>query len=198
MSSISCHPYRTYIPRGATQIVIGSIPPQRFCLKPVRLYNDDVNFYYGSRSNAFWKILSEISGVPLTYSNTSHAIAQRRKLLKSMNTGISDIIEKCIHVNASASDQHLEILEYRDIGDVLKKHTAIRTILCTSEFVRKHLMKQLCVRPIKNKAKAYTFSFNGSLYALYVLYSPSPQALKGLGKNGAKIRLEQYSSYFKM
>ena len=48
---ISTHPYEPYIPDNATKLIIGSIPPQRFCIKHSIIDNDDVKFYYGSKDN---------------------------------------------------------------------------------------------------------------------------------------------------
>jgi len=49
------HPFEAFIPSGATKLIIGTIPPERFSQK--KLFCDDVNFYYGSRDNAFWELL---------------------------------------------------------------------------------------------------------------------------------------------
>ena len=51
------HPFPPFVPTNATKLIIGSIPPQRFCNQKengISLYPDDVNFYYGSRDNSFW------------------------------------------------------------------------------------------------------------------------------------------------
>ena len=57
----SIHPYREYIPENASKLIIGTIPPFRFCVSgEKRLYPRDVDFYYGSRDNGFW--LTSASG----------------------------------------------------------------------------------------------------------------------------------------
>ena len=56
----STHPYEPFIPLNAEKLIIGTIPPIRFCIKEREIFDDDVNFYYGSRDNAFWPIIENI------------------------------------------------------------------------------------------------------------------------------------------
>lgn len=51
MDKKSTHPFAPEIPEGATKLIIGTMPPYRFCNTDEALYDDDVNFYYGSRDN---------------------------------------------------------------------------------------------------------------------------------------------------
>ena len=69
---LSIHPYEPYIPEGATRLIIGTMPNKRFCVrmpeldelpgtcKLPNLQPEDVNFYYGSNDNSFWKLVSAI------------------------------------------------------------------------------------------------------------------------------------------
>lgn len=79
----SIHPYEPYIPEGATKLIIGTMPPFRFCTSGGRvLHNNDVNFYCGSRDNYFWKLLSEMTGTSLEFVNATEAVDQRKQLLQ--------------------------------------------------------------------------------------------------------------------
>ena len=62
MDKKSTHPFAPEIPEGATKLIIGTMPPYRFCNTDEALYDDDVNFYYGSRDNYFWELVSDASG----------------------------------------------------------------------------------------------------------------------------------------
>ena len=44
---ISVHPYQPFVPPQATKLIVGTMPPLRFCTEPRLLYEDDVDFYYG-------------------------------------------------------------------------------------------------------------------------------------------------------
>lgn len=84
MSERSIHPYKPYIPDGATKMIIGTTPPYRFC-NGQALFDNDVNFYYGSRDNYFWELVEKATGAKLTYANTQEAIVERKKLLSALN-----------------------------------------------------------------------------------------------------------------
>ena len=95
MNKKSTHPFAPEIPEGATKLIIGTMPPYRFCNTDEMLYDDDVNFYYGSRDNYFWELVSDASGKRLTYANTQEAINERKKLLADLHMGMVDMIVSC-------------------------------------------------------------------------------------------------------
>ena len=45
MNEYTSHPYEEYIPENATKLILGTIPPYRFCIRQ-GLHADDVDFYY--------------------------------------------------------------------------------------------------------------------------------------------------------
>ena len=54
MEARSRHPYQPFVPENATKLIIGSIPPFRFCEASNRkLYSDDVDFTMGHMTTAF-------------------------------------------------------------------------------------------------------------------------------------------------
>ena len=89
MDKKSTHPFAPEIPEGATKLIIGTMPPYRFCNTDEMLYDDDVNFYYGSRDNYFWELVSDASGKRLTYANTQEAIDERKRLLADLHRHLS-------------------------------------------------------------------------------------------------------------
>ena len=83
MSEISKHPYEEFIPNGANRLIIGTIPPYRFCHQnEEKLFSSDANFYYGSKNNYFWKLLSDILNVKLQYINFEEATEERKQRYK--------------------------------------------------------------------------------------------------------------------
>ena len=200
MNTISVHPYKPFIPETATRLIIGSIPPLRFC-SPAgtrALFPNDVDFYYGSRSNSFWEILSAITGTQLEYRNGAVAVAQRKELLNSLHTGITDIIKTCVHDNGNADDASLREITYKDIRALLHEHPYIDTLIYTSEFIVK-LMNAAGVPDQKRHThwdktrKNGMVSINGKNYTVHVLYSPSPNALRSIRH---ETRLAQYQEVF--
>lgn len=194
---ISKHPYTPFIPPGATRLLIGSIPPARFCIEETPLHASDVDFYYGSKDNAFWSLLEEVFEEKLDKSTTQEAIAQRKALLMKHGIGITDIIATCIRTNQSASDEDLMDLELKDLNQLLIDHPSIHTLIYTSEFVKKQVNKQLKCKHLidKTNRKKQTIRVNGKEYQVRILYSPSPSGLRNLGVNGRLKRLNQYKEF---
>lgn len=194
----STHPFEPYIPADSEKLIIGTIPPPRFCKEPYQLYENDVNFYYGSRDNYFWGILEEVFERKLDYSNTEQAVQQRKDLLKELKIGITDIVDSCLHNGGSAKDSDLKDIEYKDIKSLLQKYPAIDTLIYTSEFVKKLMNKHFgtshsIVDPSNRKKQSV--KIGGKEYQVKILYSPSPLALINLGNGGAEKRKEQYLEF---
>lgn len=194
---ISKHPFEPFIPVGATKLIIGTIPPPRFCKEPYQLHDDDVNFYYGSRDNSFWPLLEEIFNEKLDYQNNASTIDQRKQLLDKLGIGITDIIADCTHANDSAEDRHLNVIKHKDLEILLRDNPGINTLIYTSEFVKKLVNEYFktyhLIDPINRKKQ--TIKINGKVFQVRILYSPSPLALRGLGENGDTKRKEQYRDF---
>ena len=139
----SIHPFEPFIPNGATKLIIGTIPPPRFCKEPYKLFEDDVNFYYGSRDNAFWHLLQETFDVKFQHKNSEDSIEERKQFLEKIGIGIMDIIAECNHINDFASDNKLNDIKHQDLKKILARYPAIRTLIYTSEAVKKELFKYL-------------------------------------------------------
>lgn len=194
MEIISKHPFAPLIPVGATKLIIGTIPPPRFCKEGYKLLEGDVNYYYGSRDNLFWPLLGEIFNTSFNYVNNGEAIAERKKILEKFNIGITDIIANCIHEKDSALDKNLKEIVLKDIDSLLINFPTIDTLIYTSEFVKKlinnHFKTYHSLDPLNSKHQ--NVKINGKLFTVYILYSPSPLALINMGENGAEKRKEQY------
>ena len=193
----SQHPYCPYIPANAKKLIVGSIPPYRFCInKPDELREGDVNFYYGADDNEFWKLISEVLNVRLDFSNTETAIKQRKDLLDKFNIGITDLVQSCIHKNQKSSDRDLEILQVKHLRDVLEEHPSIEALLPTSQFVKSLIGKEneTEYRVINKECREYQISFNGrKYYKVILLYSPSRRVCNPVTVNK---RFAQYEKVF--
>ena len=195
----SIHPYAPFIPDGADKLIIGTIPPARFCNKSFPLHMDDVNFYYGSRDNSFWELMGLIFGKKFDRSNTSNAVNQRKEFLRSISAGITDTITECIHVDGSASDNKLLIIEYHcGLSELLDNHQGIKTLIYTSNFVKRQMNEIFHTYHSidKTNSRKQSIIINNRTYPVHILYSPSPQALRNIGQNGAIKREDQYKEIF--
>ena len=195
MENRSKHPFDPYIPENATKLIIGTIPPYRFCVQ--NLEPGDVNFYYGSKDNYFWTLISEITETNLDFENSEYAVNQRKKLLCNLNIGITDIIESCLHYNKKSDDNSLKDINLKPIKELLSKYPNIDTLLYTSEYVKKKINeiadKSYHDWSDKTQRKCTTV-INGKRYDVIILYSPSPNALRGVK---AETRLKQYENVFR-
>ncbi len=191
----SKHPYKPFIPQKATKLIIGTMPPYRFCIKPKELLDGDVDFYYGSKDNYFWDLLSEVTGIQLNQENSKETINQCKSLLTTLNIGITDIVEKCIHKDKKSDDASLEIITLKPIKELLLQNPQIDTLIYTSAFVIKQV-NQIADKSYHNwkiPNKTGTVIMNGKEYNVVVLYSPSPTALRRIT---AETRFRQYKNVF--
>ncbi|MDE6945841.1 MAG: hypothetical protein K2P14_01520 [Anaeroplasmataceae bacterium] len=202
MATISVHPYEPHICQEATKLIIGTIPPYRFCTNGMEeLYKEDVDFYYGSRDNYFWDLMSEITNQELQRENSKEEIEKRKALLDSLKVGIMDVVKTCIHKNKHSSDKSLNILELNSelIKEKLLEFPSINTLIYTSRFV----ISQMINKSISDKGYHNWISkdkmdgiidINGKKYQVRILYSPSPSASRRVSK---QKRLERYKAVFK-
>lgn len=197
----SIHPYEPYIPADATKLIVGTMPPFRFCAAGGRkLYETDVDFYYGSRDNAFWKLLSEVTGVPLDFAPTPAAVAQRKELLTRLHMGITDVVGSCIHRDGKSDDGSLLDIQPKPLNQLLLDYPRITELIYTGRTEVKRLVNQYFAdkSPRRRTADAPPGEYvriNGKAYAVTRLYSPSPIALWSVS---ADTRREQYRKVFSL
>jgi len=136
---IETHPFEPFIPDNIQTLIIGSFPGR----EQTQILLDETHWYYGSKRNQFWTILSGVYGIPL---NTK---AERITLFSEAGIGITDILLKVKRTKNTNLDENLEIIEYnkKNLESIFKKHN-IKNILFTSKFVEKHFKK--CFPDIKN------------------------------------------------
>jgi ribosomal protein S18 acetylase RimI-like enzyme/G:T/U-mismatch repair DNA glycosylase len=193
------HPFKPYIPENATKLIIGTIPPPRFAKN--ELFNEDVNFYYGSKDNNFWDIIEKIANINFKKENTQEEIEKRKKFLDDNKIGICDIVYKTNRKNEnSAADEDLIDIEPLDIiNEILVKYPTIDTLIYTSKFVKTQMTqllkklyeKEICHISSEDKDKK-TLTINDKIYNVAILYSPSNNANRRISN---EQRIEQYKKY---
>ena len=193
-----------YIPKNATKLIIGTMPPAWLCNKKAK--GDYIDFFYGSCDNYFWNIMRFLDDTKIkklsdkdlnTYKNIKFDnVDACKKFLDDNNIGIVDIVENCIHNNNSAADNDLLSIKNINLIKILEENKKIKEIFCTSEFAKTLIGVYYAKKIIKNEYdKHYTVSFSEkdtSLnYDLFILYSPTRRIFNRY-KNNSEKYLENY------
>ncbi len=214
------HPYKPFIPKNATKLIVGTLPPPRFTsgeLKP-----DDVNFCYGSRDGLLWPVLDKLFDLNLKFENTEEAIQQRKQFLKNRGIGICDVVESSRRDKIDASDLGMQLVELRDLVGILRKYENIDTLLFTGGnskngpeyFFRRHLKsldEEIKMKVVSNEVpRVHQFLLDGRSIKTVSLTAPSGSANRAIGSmdlyksiktknpkfNTIDFRILQYKGYF--
>jgi G:T/U-mismatch repair DNA glycosylase len=212
------HPYPPFIPEKATKLIVGTIPPPRFSGQ--RLYQDDVNFCYGSKHGLLWPILDTIYDLHLVYRHNEKAVEQRKDFLKNFGIGICDMIESCEREKNNASDLGMDQIKLRNLIGYLKAFPRINTLLFMGgqskngpEYLfRRHLgnfglkLQTLSVE----SPRIHQFILDDRRIKTISLISPSNAANRSIGANAKfkeekrlnknfttlQFRIDQYRKFF--
>lgn len=198
-----------YTPKDATALLIGTFPSILVRKAFGRLRPTDVDFFYGSADNNFWKDLGKIYGRTFRQDQTREAIEEREQLMDNLKLGLSDVVLSC-ETNGSAMDLALQNIELNHhLVEVLDKHPTINKLYFTSssgktnaesmslkilrDANRLSKMKILQTGP---RIRNFIFHDNKNRerqFTSITLYSPSPLA-EQYGITPEK-RLAQYKEY---
>ena len=111
------HPYEPFNIADAKTLIIGNTPPARFAFK--NLQEGDVDWYYGSRYNAFWSLLEQSCKTKQPLSTKE----ERQNFFKENSIGIFDTIEQCSRAKGcGASDGDLYNIVLVDVLSLLEKN----------------------------------------------------------------------------
>ena len=183
------HPYPPFFPENCRKLIVGTLPPPRFSTGA--LYDDDVDFCYGSRFGLLWPILERIFDRPLTYENTAHAIEQRKQLLARNRVGICDMVESCMRDRMEASDQGMKDIRLRDLKGILERQPSVETLLFMGgnskngpEYLfRKHVKESGIEMTLSEPGspRIHTIEISGRRLTCVSLISPSSAANRSIG-----------------
>ena len=185
------HPYQPFIPKGATKLIVGTLPPPRFTTGMLK--TGDVNFCYGSIDGQLWKILDTIFNLDLKFETTNEAINQRKAFLKREKIGICDMVECAYREKIDASDIGMKNAELRNLIGYLQKHKTVNTLLFTGGnskngpeyFFRKHIKSHgITLQLVNNDTpKIHEFQIDGRKIRTVSLTAPSGSANRAVGSN---------------
>ncbi|MEO8721886.1 MAG: uracil-DNA glycosylase family protein [Ginsengibacter sp.] len=132
MEEIETHPFKAFIPENVAVIIVGSFPGREVTHK---ILSED-EWFYGSKRNQFWKIISGVYGVNLQKRSDKQALFIKHGI------GMVDLFLKIKRREDNNTDSNLEIVALNDkeIKKVLQNQN-IHSIFFTSKFVEKSFMK---------------------------------------------------------
>ncbi|WP_438424943.1 uracil-DNA glycosylase family protein [Aquimarina macrocephali] len=212
------HPYEPFFPKGATKLIVGTLPPPRFTTGVLK--KGDVNFCYGSISGLLWPVLDRIFDLDLKFETTQNAIHQRKNFLTSRGIGVCDIVHSCEREKIDASDLGMQNSTLRDVISYLKQYPQIDTLLFTGGnskngpeyFFRRHLKGyDLKLEVVSNDIpRIHRFSLEDRIINTVSLTAPSGAANRSIGSlqeykilkkanpkfNTIDFRVMQYQKYF--
>lgn len=212
------HPYPPYIPKRATKLIVGTIPPPRF--SKGQLFESDVDFCYGSKYGLLWPILDRIFDLELSYQNSEMAIVERQAFLEANGIGICDMVENCHRNKIDASDLGMKDIRLRNIVHYLNENTHVSTLLLMGgnskngpEYLLRSQLRSQGIKLIStsnNRPKVHEFHIEQRPIKTVSLISPSSAANRSIGgdpyykiqksKNPnystLDFRIEQYRFFF--
>ncbi|WP_122893966.1 uracil-DNA glycosylase family protein [Arcobacter peruensis] len=213
------HPYEPFIKEDTKKLIVGTLPPPRFCTKAYKV--NDVDFCYGSQDGLLWKALDVIFDLKLEYLNTKEEVTKRKNFLIKEKIGVCDIVNSCKREKIDASDLGMSEVELRDILKYIKEFKNIETIIFTGgnskngpEYFLRKILKEKNIKFMqtsKEIPKVHEFSFDNRVIKTISLTSPSNAANRFIGSNSLykenkiknpayttfDFRVEQYEKVFK-
>ena len=212
------HPYKPFIQKDTTKLIVGTLPPPRF--SSGELLEKDVDFCYGSYYNSLWLYIDKIHNLNLRYDNSDEAVQQRKRFLVKHKIGVCDMVESAERVKVDASDLGMKNIRLRDLLGYLKKFPKIDTLLFTGGnskngpeyFFRKHIKEHgLKLILVSNEIpRIHQFQMDNRTIKTVSLTSASGSANRAIGSmplyqqlknqnpdfNTFDFRVMQYREFF--
>lgn len=213
------HPYEPYLHKNTKKIIVGTLPPPRFCTKEYKA--NDVDFCYGSQDGLLWKALDVIFNLKLEYQNTKEEVQKRKNFLIKEKIGVCDIVHSCKREKIDASDLGMSDVQLRDILNYIRVYENIDTIIFTGgnskngpEYFLRKILKEKNIKFTQTSneiPKVHEFAFEQRIIKTISLTSPSNAANRFIGSNALykekkkknssystfDFRVEQYKKVFK-
>lgn len=201
-AEVQTHPYQPFVPETAKVLILGSAPPSRFCTQePKRLFDKDMDWYYGScgrNCNLLWEMLFRVfepEDLP-ELDQLRRLDAERmartpfqsdflQNRLKRWELGMLDILARFKRRSGKSSDADLTPLEFTPLLSILAAATSVKAICCAGRHrVLEWLLRYLDAQKITVSYESEGYSFElpqidhpaktPRLIRILVLPSPSP------------------------
>ncbi len=110
------HPFEPLFDEDSKILILGSFPS---------VTSREVNFYYGHKSNRFWKVMALVLDHPWL-----ETVEEKKKMLLDHHVALWDVIESC-EIKAS-SDASIKDVKVNDIKSIITK-SKITMIACNGD-----------------------------------------------------------------
>jgi G:T/U-mismatch repair DNA glycosylase len=133
---IENHPWKRFpeIDNNCTHLIIGSFPPNKFTTHNEKQTFCDMDFFYGSKENAFWELFVEAKNQKIKLPND---LDNLKKYLRDNNWVITDIIKSTQRKKDTAYDTDLINIEWNsDLINDIFTYNKIQKIYFTSKWVK--------------------------------------------------------------
>ncbi|HCO67086.1 MAG TPA: DNA glycosylase [Dysgonomonas sp.] len=145
MSTIEHHPLPPFLPEEARLLMLGSFPPKK--------ERWSMDFYYPNFQNDMWRIFGLIFFDDKNYfisgDNKSFDKEKLENFLIEKHIAISDMAISVIRHKDNASDNFLEIVEPRNIKEILAKIPMCNTVVTTGQKATDIFTKIMDIEPPK-------------------------------------------------
>ncbi len=126
---IETHPLEPFLPKNAKVLMLGSFPP------PLARWSE--YFYYPNFTNDMWRIMGLIFFQDKDYlmdvANKQINLDKIVAFCQQQGIALNDTVYKAYRQQGNASDKFLEVIEERNIRELLDKIPACEMIITTGE-----------------------------------------------------------------
>lgn len=153
------HPEWHHPVQNMNVLILGTFPPHQNKRK--------YEFYYPNPSNHFWQVLAAIANYEIAEYEKEPAVAERKKLMETLNVGIQNIGKVILRKDKSAADEDIKHEEFQDLLKIFNESKSLSVILLTGytgksstyySFLR-YLDEKKISHTLPEKVKAgYTFT----------------------------------------
>ncbi|MBP6116479.1 MAG: uracil-DNA glycosylase family protein [Neisseriaceae bacterium] len=166
---IETHPLPPFLPKHAKVLMMGTFPP------PAQRWSE--SFYYPNFTNDMWRIMGLIffdnKDYFLDVANKSIKADDIAAFLNDIGFALSDTVYKAHRLKGNAADQFLDIVEERDIRQLLDQLPDCHTVLTTGEKAMSIACGQFGVRKMPKPGECVVVEHNGQPLTLYRMPSSS-------------------------
>lgn len=174
------HPW-DYFPKSSgdnksKKLIIGSFPPNKFTSHRERMTRCDMDFFYGSKDNAFWELFAEALRLNVKLPDELDCF---KNWISKSEWIVTDIVKKTKRRNDTAFDSDL-IIEQWNTETILSifNQNAIEQVFFTSHWVKQKFEK--VIKPEIDTRKIEDVN-------LVTLLSPSRNGLRSAKRAGFTI-----------
>jgi G:T/U-mismatch repair DNA glycosylase len=195
--NLELHHFEICVPEDATTLIVGTFPTHK------RNYEKTFAFYYGSKDNNFWNVITRIFNHRFIHFEGDLAKQERINFLNEKGIGITDMIAECYRFGKSSSDTSLFPIKLTDVISILKKHNSITKIILTSRsgaisslgLFKVHLNNKK-INPInftknKNGVLEGVLDMHSREIKILVPYSTSPKVVKDNRNNITQNEIDE-------